>query len=991
MVTTVIPLCAFAQNAGIQNYVVTHWGLEEGLPQSSVNDIIQSQSGYLWMATFGGLVRFDGNTFTSFNRSNTPGMRSDRVLHIFEDADGILWLSTEDGFIRFENGIAQTFFIEQEELQVFSPKKVLEDRYGVMWLTINNRVYRKNKSVFEQVDISIGTDKINTALADTNGVWLGMDKVVMKTYRDEVIQIYDLSPNIEHNIIDVIEYPKGSGILLVGTNGDGIIKIEDDTFTFYDESDGLPSKEFWKFYVDKQQVLWVNSYAGTTRYDGTSFRSFKPLEAEKDMQFVVTFEDSEGNYWFGTSGEGLIKVRPSIINTIDVDDGIFNEKMLSIASLQNELLVFATNCGGVYTWTGNRAIVAPINQYLPNQCVWTVFQQSNGDIWFGSKGLYRSKSLETKGEYYGEEQGFTDLDVFAMMEDRDGNLWIGCINGVYKFDGEQFQRFSTLDGLSYNDTRVIYEDTDGSIWFGSAAGLTHYSNGVFKKVSLSTNSTDIKANREPYIRAIHRDEDGVLWLGTYGDGLFRIKGASITQISSDNGLFDNIVSHIVEDEAGNFWMGSNRGIFRAQRSELNEFSEGKKTEIRSYSYGTGDGMKSPETNGGFQPSTYLSSNGDIYFPTVSGVSVVSTRKVESNNVVPPLFIETLRTSDQTITNEKSITLPYNNSFLEINYTALSFTEPKKLSFRYMMEGLDDDWIEIGNHRMALYSKIPAGHYTFRVTASNNDGEWNIEGASIQVIIVPPFWQTNWFYTLIGLVFIALGPSIYYFRIRKLTKENERQKQFTEQLIESQEQERRRIASDLHDGLGQQILVIKNRVELAKQNTEDKMELNEQLNEILQSAVHSINDVRTISHALRPVMLEKFGLTEALQNLCDELEDASTITWSNHIQNIDGLISPNKEINFYRVIQEGINNILKHSKAKHGSIIIRKSNNLINASIWDDGTGIDVNSLSQKPGLGLQGMKERISSLGGQLEIQSIEGEGTSIRITLGAEHNGKTS
>jgi signal transduction histidine kinase len=241
---------------------------------------------------------------------------------------------------------------------------------------------------------------------------------------------------------------------------------------------------------------------------------------------------------------------------------------------------------------------------------------------------------------------------------------------------------------------------------------------------------------------------------------------------------------------------------------------------------------------------------------------------------------------------------------------------------------------------------------------------------------------------VGLVFLTSGPAVYYYRVSQLKKENDKQKRFSEQLINSQEAERRRIASELHDGLGQQILVIKNRLELAKQQIGNTKKLEEELDEIMKSTKISISDVRTISHGLRPVHLEKFGLTDAIINLCREIKDSDSIEWSYHIDKIDGLIDKNKEIHFYRVVQEGVNNIMKHSSAREASVLIKRTDYNIFTTIWDDGKGFDLKNLTGTEGLGFIGMKERVETLGGTIDIKSAPVNGTTIKINIiRREHN----
>lgn len=969
------------QGIELQNYVVTQWGMQEGLPQSSVNDIIQTKDGYIWMATFGGLVRFDGVSFTTFNRSNTEEMRSDRVLTVFEDSYGTIWVSTEDGLLRYRDGSFETYLLTVNG-QVYAPSWIIEDGKGDIWIVVNGDPFMliDNKFVIQPVIKDEQTKQ--KAIDDKNGAWIAHSKELLRTTGNSVVQVLDLEEVLPSNIIDFVEYPQGSGTFFIGTDGDGVVRYKDGSFTRYSVEEGLASRYIWNFNIDQNNNFWVSAYNGQSFWTGDRFQEFKAVSSKEDIQFSSILEDNEGNYWVGTMEKGVYKLRPSVITTIGFEQGLLNDKMLSLTTLRDGRVLFATNCGGVYEYSGKNVEPLAINERLPNQCVWSIFEDSKSRIWFGARELYVTNALDEAGILIGEEQGFTGHDIYAIYEDSEHNIWIGCFNGLIKYDGEKYHHYTIEDGLAYNDTRVIFEDEEGTMWIGSSSGLSTIKEGNIQKYSLLKGEAPSHENPEPYIRAIHKDEDGVLWLGSYGSGVYRIKDGEITNIREIDGLFDNIVSNLREDEFGYFWMSSNRGIFRVSRADLNDFSDGKINTIRSVSYGVEDGMKSAETNGGFQPSTIYDAEGNIYFPTVSGVAVVATRKIEDDDNTPPVYIERLSSSEEQLPLSESITLPYDNAFIEIKYTALNYKDPDKLIFRYKMEGFDNNWINVDDRRIALYSKIPPGSYTFRVEASANNGTWSDQGTSIAITVVPPFWQTTWFYIVIGLLFLTAGPLIFYYRLDQLKKDRDRQKKFTEQLIESQEHERRRIASELHDGLGQQILVIKNRVELAKKQVNNPDMLSEQLEEILQSAVVSISDVRSISHGLRPVNLEKFGLTEALTNLCDQLQDVSEVNWSYYFDDIDGTIPEEKEINFYRVIQEAINNILKHSSADEASVMVKKIDNQIRATIWDDGIGFDTRNEAIFGGLGFIGMKERIETLGGTLSLDSKITEGTTLRIII---------
>ncbi|TNE72863.1 hypothetical protein EP331_06240 [bacterium] len=961
-----------------QHFVITNWNMANGLPQSSINDIIQTKDGYIWLATFGGLVRFDGVSFTTFDRTNTKGMRSDRINDMYEDKSGYIWLSSENGFLRFKDGECKEFDFKINGVS-YSPSFIAEDSRNRLWITLNGTAFYYKDSTFYPAKVLTDSVSKEKAINNKDGLWVNQDLRILRTWGDSVALTLNLSYMLTDYLDDVIEYPKGSGTLFIASSGDGVIRYQNNQIDKFGTKDGLPSRYTWEFYTDNQDQLWVASYNGLSRWNGSSFNIFTEISTNKDLQITDLMQDSQGNYWIGTSSNGLYRLRPSIITTLSTNKGIWNDKMLSLTTLKDGRFLFATNCGGLYEWDGHQAVHSAINDYLPNLCVWSVFQDSKDRIWIGSRLLYMTKDLTKPGVRFDISSDFTGQDIYTISEDKQGNIWIGCYNGVYKYDGKTFTHYSTEQGMSYHDTRVIKQTNDGRIWLGTSSGLNVMDGESITQIELKSKLDTTKTR--PYVRDILED-DGYIWVTTYGDGIFRInKDGTYVQVTIEDGLFDNIVSHIVEDDFGFFWMGTNRGIFRVNETQLHYFCDGKIDKINSYSYGIPDGMISAETNGGFTPNIIKDNNGKIYFPTIAGVAVVNTNnKIVSENP-PKVFIEKLRSGTTDLPLNKPISLSYDNAYIEIQYTALNYTEPNKIQFRYQLKGLSDKWFDVGTRRSALYTKIPPGNYVFNVTASNNDGVWNTQYASFNLSVIPPFWDTTWFYTLISTLFIFVVTYTFYRRVTKLVHENELQRNFTERLFESQEQERRRIAAELHDGLGQQIMIIKNRAEIAQMEESNSDEINKQLDEILQSAVSSISDVRNISHGLRPVHLEKFGLTEALNYLCDQLQQSSSIEWSYHVMDIDNLIPKNKEIHFYRVIQEGTTNIQKHSDATEASVMISKTENEIKATIWDDGKGFNKMNF-KTDGLGFLGMQERLDALGGILSIESKPNEGTVLKITI---------
>lgn len=966
-----------AQSFNFDEYVLSNWNIQEGLPQSSVNDIIQTQDGYIWLATFGGLVRFDGLNFTTFDRFNSEGMRSNRVLHLYESQDSSIWLSTEDGFIRYYEGVFTPYVLRQDESQVFSPLVVDEDSEGQVWVSTNSNIYKFENDEFKEVKVSLNEFNTELALQDTTGALLAFERQVYRTIGDSVYKIIDLRSEITNNVIGVIEYPKNSAQFFIATNGDGVIRYHDDIVSKYSLPEFSPFNEIWNFTIDKSNQLWILGYGGQGIWNGTNIESIGLHHEINKYEFNTILEDNEGNLWLGSASEGLHKLGPSRVRNIDRDEGLENLQMLSLLKMKNGNYLFSTNCGGVYEWNGESVRVPAITEYLTNKCNWSIYEDSKGRFWFGSRVLYRTNSIEKPGIEIDSTYGFDGIDIFAITEDSKSNIWIGALNGLYKYDGDSFQRFSTSDGLSYNDVRTIFEDKNGVIWVGTTAGLSKLENGNITKILLNQ---ERNGAQEPYIRAIHMDDSGFIWLGTYGNGIFRIKDGVVSNITAEYGLFDNVVSHLIEDDNGYFWMGSNRGISSVKKEELNLFFDASIPYVTAFSYGLNDGMNTIETNGGFQPNVVHDSD-KIFFPTVSGVAIISTNDVSQTDSKPPIYIEQVRNSREILSSKNSIILPHNDAFLEVRFTALNFSNPDQVQFRYMLQGLNENWIDIEDQRRLMFTKIPPGEYELKIIASNSNLVWSDE-ATLKIEVIPPLWQTDIFYAILILMFITTGPSVYYLRTRRLIVENKLKRKFSEQMLENQELERRRIASELHDGLGQQILVIKNRAELAKIGSFDQDQIIEQLDEIVSSAQTSINSVRNISHNLRPIHLEKFGLTEAIESLCMDTQNTVSIEWEYSIINIDGFIPVEKEINYYRIIQEAFNNILKHSKASKASIYISKNNRLLRTIIQDDGVGFDDSNINTISNLGFLGIRERVESLDASIEIISTIGKGTTLIIEI---------
>lgn len=573
-------------------------------------------------------------------------------------------------------------------------------------------------------------------------------------------------------------------------------------------------------------------------------------------------------------------------------------------------------------------------------------------------------------------------------------IWFGSASAFSQIISPErifgsYQQFAWQDqhGLPQNGISSIVQTPDGYLWLAIAEGVVRF-DGVRFTAFDTENTPAIKSNN---VQALAVAREGSLWIGTHGDGLYLFREGKFFQFTSKNGLYDNLAFQILEDDNGNLWMSGNKGIYRANIEELIDFAKGRRAAVNSFSYGSIDGMLSRECNGA-NPAGAKTDDGRLWFPTIKGVVVIDP-KITDNN--PPLVnIEQVLIDNKPLSDIEKIELNPDQSDLEIRFSALSWNRPSQIKFNYQLVGLDENWVEADTRRTAYYPHIPPGEYDFRVIADNGEGVWNFVGKSVSVKVLPPFYQTWAFYLLCILVAGLLIRAIYLYRIAQLRKIHqaheafsqkliESQEKFSRQLIESQEQERRRIAVELHDAIGQSLIVIRNRALMALNAPEKREKLISQMEEISESAAETIAEVRRISLNLHPYQIEHLGLTTAIETMIENADESSSIEFEKEIDDIEEILSKETEISLYRIVQESINNILKHSQANKAKIKINKSNGFLNILIEDDGKGFNAeNLILREGGLGLTGIRERAKMLNARHEVLSAPGKGTIVSLQI---------
>jgi signal transduction histidine kinase len=623
---------------------------------------------------------------------------------------------------------------------------------------------------------------------------------------------------------------------------------------------------------------------------------------------------------------------------------------------------------------------------LPSNFVMGLVEIRDGSLWAGVD--YGGPLLRIKdGKVTAYRNGFHGTP--ALYEDEHGVLWIGNRGSLKTWDGSKFKQFTTRNGLSDDDIDAICGDGQGGVWIGTSRGLTRWQAGEFR--NLATNSFRLNV----FILSLYQDADQTLWIGTRGKGLLRYRNGVVYGFTRNSGLFSDSIYAILEDSHTNLWLNSSRGIFRMSKRQLEAVAAGTEAGVTSISYGRSDGiLASGQYNDATQPAACKDTQGRLWFRTTQGVTMIDPDKLTGNTRPPPVVIQKIIANNKVVATQAlgveapvSISIPPGNGALEIYYAALSYCAPDKNRYRYKLNGIDAGWVDAGNQRIAKYNNLRPGHYRFRVAACNNDGVWNTQGQSVELIFEPYFWQTWWFLCLLGAAATGIvgGTARYVTRRRMQRKLDQLEKQ------RAIERERARIARDVHDELGAKLTSISFLGSIASRSSEDPEEIKKQVEQMSASAREAVASLHEIVWAVDPVNDSLEGLIGHISNQVGELFGNSSMHCKVKVPETipDVRLSASVRHNLFLAAIEAANNAAKHSKATQVLIQISTSRDELEITVSDDGCGCEINPANDhprdkttRPGNGLANMRKRLGSIGGTSHFTSAAGRGTIIHFVV---------
>ncbi len=728
------------------NFLMDYWETDDGLPEDSATAMIQTADGYLWFGTFAGLVRFDGVQFKVFDPGNTPEFPSGGVVNLHLDHNGAIWCSTYKGMVRLANGRWKRFGREEGWTSNFARSFSEPKNGGPLYVTgFDGKILKFQDEKFQEMPPPPGdsgngyfghVDREGYFWAAQNrftGYWTGSEWV-----------------RVAPDAVAGKEYGAASA------RDGGVWILQDDMLRKFNRAGQVfevrvreQVQDFWSMIEGGSGDLWVCSYLNgvyQVKTNGNVVHYTTEIGLpHNSVRFV--FEDREANFWVGTSGGGLMRVRPRSFRNYGTESGLQERTVKSVAVRANGEVVLGTYGKGVARMDPRPLVpvFVPLEKNGP-RFFQTLLEDHSGNLWGGSLGdglflIESNRTTRVRDWPAGGEK------VAALFEDARNRLWVGFGDRVSVREDEKFKSIGlAANGAPLTDMRAFGEEQEsGAILAGGDRGLYRLEDKGFVEVR------DSKGRPFEQIFCIKTLRDGSIWLGT-GKGLVRYRAGEIGLVNEANGLPVRTVSNMIEDRFGTWWLSSNRGIVRVDPQQLEAVASGAKASLECQRFTVSDGLASIECPSGYQPTAARGRDGRLWFATLKGVAVLDPQRLRLNQKPPPVVIESIsfidaqrRRQNWEVNQPAEIKLPPGSSQLDVFFAALSFTAPEKMKFAYKLRRGDRLIAEeeIPQRKVSL-NLLPPGHYSLQVLAANNDGVWCQHGATLSFAVLPLYWQTAWF-------------------------------------------------------------------------------------------------------------------------------------------------------------------------------------------------------------------------------------------------------
>jgi signal transduction histidine kinase/ligand-binding sensor domain-containing protein len=951
------------QNRALTQYIHRVWQSPQGLPLASIRSLYQTSDGYLWLGTERGLYRFDGVRFTPASSFSDHLAEDVSVAALFEDVQHNLWIAARSaGLLRLRDGIVSRVPLAAGAEDVTC---LVSDAASNLWACTPAGVLEVRNGSARGLGVESGLPRNGalSACAIKDGrIWVGGQGPQIYIWDGQRFTTHLIrslpAPTVVQSML-----ASRDGAVWVGTS-DGLVEIRDGSEKRLTVSDGLPGNSILSLTESQDGTLWIGTTSGFSRLRKGELESYTTKAGLSQSTIYSILEDRQGSLWVGTK-RGLNQFVDRHIVPITTSEG------------------------------------------LPSNDTGPVLQDVEGTFWVGTigAGLARYQGRR-RLSVLTTANGLSSNVIFALSGGERGDLWIGTDHGVNRLrQGLPAETWTTRSGLPSDVIKSLYWGPNGTLWIGTAHGLAWLRDGSVTRAGGRTSGNavvsierdrrgrvyaavdglgvsvfDERTRREipkeqiAIRNAVSLYEDGTLWIGTLGGGLYLFDHGHLTEYLPKDGLFDDAIFGITSGGGGVLWMACSKGIFSVKRNDLLRFAQGTMHSVVSTPYSPLDGLQTVECKSGVQPAAWHMRDGQISFSTIRGLLLMDPAQAAWRAPAPRAVIEEVVVNGRTLPAAAPPDLSPGTNNVDFVYTGLDLRSPRRITFRYMLEGFNRRWVDAGERRAASFTNLRPGRYRFRLMACAGGTDCT-ETAGPEVVIPARFYQRAWFPFLCGGIVLAAAWLAYQARIRRLKQ------QFALTLTE-----RTRIARELHDTLLQGFSGVTMEMQALAQRL--PADFKTVLDDIIGDAVNCLRDVRHLLANLRNQQSAQPGLASAIARAASQANGGGDARLKMDLEQTPAQLPAHTEYNLMRIVQEAVTNAMHHSGAGRITVALRSDARRIRLSVTDTGCGFAADG-SFEGHYGLLGMKERATEIGADLKISSHPGEGTSVTIELPLSNSGE--
>jgi ligand-binding sensor domain-containing protein/signal transduction histidine kinase len=952
------------RSSAVSPWSVRAWQTEQGLPENNVTGVAQTPEGYLWIATHGGLARFDGVRF-QLQPLPVSAVRSNSLIRtMFLGRERTLWVALEvdRGLIIGFSDKATTVITAADGLPGFKPLVIAQAGDGDIWVGyVDGSACRISRGKMKRFTAQDG-------LTGAIGCWLTTDAAgtlwFAKAGNVGVFngERFETRFALAQRVVRIAGARDGGLWICAGKR---LLKSDDgkEPVVLGELPTERPGVEPSTLFEDRVGGLWIGTTAGGLfHWDGKNLKA--AATSHSDITSIT--EDREGNIWVGTEGGGLDRLRNRVLGLHGSAAGLPFEAVRSVCEDETGT-IWTVGANGALVRGGNGEweTVRAGNGWSGARATCVVSDRSGG-VWIGT---YRGGLVHWRNGVFktlSRGDGLGGENVRALLVDSSTNVWIGLEtpSGLQRLSNGNLLTIEQPAGS--RTIRTIVEDKTGRIWLGTSDGFLFR---VENEALVDETRTFLQPAKP--IRAMHADADGGLWIGYAGAGVGWLRDGKFSSFGTERGLLDSYISGIESDGAGALWFTSGHGIFQVNRRELEKGTD----RVLAVDFGRNESLPNLQGSYGYSPATARGRDGRLWFATRSGLVAANANRIQPNRIPPAMLIERLVLDGKSIpfTANVPVRIPPGHRRLQIEYTAFSFAAPESIRFKHKLEGWDEEWSEPKEERKVEFQRLVAGDYEFRVVARNSSGVWNREGAAVYFRVEPFLWQTLWFRIgstggVVGLLFWSIR-SYERRKVRHKLQELERQR--------AVERERARIARDIHDELGTGLTQIGLLADVGSVQPANAREVEENFSKIGERAREAVRSLDEIVWAANPRNDFLPRLADYLCHLADDCFENGQARCRKEVPTGLPAIPVGAEVrhNLALAVKEALANSLKHARANTVKLTMRWNAPELIVTVEDDGVGFDRDQ-TRPLGNGLSNQATRMKEIGGSVEVVSVPGNGT---------------